>query len=393
MSPTLRLAARSRLGRGTLWQLSRFVGLLAACLLAREGRSADREPARERRLYVAVPGIRNYLEFGGHGVLVFDIDHDYRLLRRIPGAGKNEAGEPMNVKGIAACAATHRLYVATLTKLACYDLNTDALLWERSYEGGCDRLSLTPDGQSLVVPSLEKSFWNLVSGDTGEVLQRFDGFKAAHNTVVSLDGAFAYLADRSSPILAVVDIARRSVVRRVGPFGNFIRPFTINGRQTKAYVCVDGLLGFEVGDLNSGKVLHRVEVRGFAQGAVKRHGCPSHGVGLTPDEREVWVVDAANQRVHIFDNTGDLPRPVVSVALREQPGWVTFRLDGQHGWLSTGEVLDVKTHRLVTALTDEKGREVHSEKMVEVQFAAGRVVACGDQFGLGRIRSGVSPSH
>ncbi len=28
-----------------------------------------------------------------------------------------------------------------------------------------------------------------------------------------------------------------------------------------------------------------------------------NGIGLTPDEREVWVVDAANQRVHAFDNT------------------------------------------------------------------------------------------
>lgn len=340
----------------------------------------------ERRLYVATPGIRNYLEFGGHGVLVFDIDHDYRWVRRIPGAGRNEKGEPMNVKGIAACAATQRLYVTTLGKLACYDLTNDALLWERSYDGGCDRLAMTPDGRNLFVPSLEKSHWNLVAGADGDLRKRFDGFKAAHNTVVGLDGAFAYLADRSSPWLAVVDVTKSEVVRKVGPFGNFIRPFTINGRQTKAYVNVDDLLGFEVGDLQSGKVLQRVEVEGFAKGPVKRHGCPSHGVGLTPDEREVWVVDAANQRVHIFDNTGERPRQVASVALREQPGWVTFRLDGQHAWLSTGEVIDVTTRKIVARLADEKGGEVHSEKVVEVQVDQGRVVACGDQFGIGRVR-------
>jgi hypothetical protein len=42
---------------------------------------------------------------------------------------------------------------------------------------------------------------------------------------------------------------------------------------------VNELLGFEVGDLKDGRMLHRVEVAGFKQGVVKRHGCPSHGIG------------------------------------------------------------------------------------------------------------------
>lgn len=35
-------------------------------------------------LYVAEPGIRNYEEYGGVGLLVFDIDQDYKFVRRIP---------------------------------------------------------------------------------------------------------------------------------------------------------------------------------------------------------------------------------------------------------------------------------------------------------------------
>ena len=55
-------------------------------------------------------------------------------------------------------------------------------------------------------------------------------------------------------------------------------------------------------------------------GPVKRHGCPSHGIGLTPDEKELWVADAANQRVHIFDATVMPPRQVASITLRDEPG-------------------------------------------------------------------------
>ena len=35
-------------------------------------------------LYVASPGIRNYTQYGGVGILVFDIDQGFRFVRRIP---------------------------------------------------------------------------------------------------------------------------------------------------------------------------------------------------------------------------------------------------------------------------------------------------------------------
>jgi DNA-binding beta-propeller fold protein YncE len=130
-----------------------------------------------------------------------------------------------------------------------------------------------------------------------------------------------------------------------------------------------------------------VEVKGFKKGAVKRHGCPSHGVGLTPDEKEVWVCDAHNSNLHVFDATRMPPVQGKSIHLREQPGWVTFSLDGRYAYPSTGEVIDTKTKKIVARLTDEKKREVHSEKMVEIHFRDGVPVRVGDQFGLGRVLS------
>jgi DNA-binding beta-propeller fold protein YncE len=118
---------------------------------------------------------------------------------------------------------------------------------------------------------------------------------------------------------------------------------------------------------------------------VKRHGCPSHGIGLTPDEKEVWVVDAANQQVHVFDNTAEPPKQKESIRLREQPGWITFSLDGKLAYLSTGEAIDTATKKIVAALADEKGGEVHSEKMVEIHWRGGQPVMTGDQFGVGRV--------
>jgi DNA-binding beta-propeller fold protein YncE len=346
--------------------------------------AADKAPADGRYLYVVCPGIRDLLEFGGAGVLVFDIDHGHKFVRRIETPASREE-KPDNIKGVCASASTGRLYFTTRSKVYCLDLVTEKHVWEVAPPNGTDRMSITPDGKVIYVPSFEKDTWNVVDAATGKVTAEVVTNSGAHNTVVSRDGERMYLGGLKSPILFVADTRTNALVQKVGPFAGAIRPFTVNGARTRAYICVNELLGFEIGDLESGKKLHRVEVQGFSTGPVKRHGCPSHGIGLTPDEKEVWVVDAANQRVHVFDNTIDPPKQKESIALREQPGWVTFSLDGKFAYPSTGEVIDTATKKIVAALSDEKGREVHSEKMVEIQFKGGVPIATGDQFGVGRV--------
>jgi DNA-binding beta-propeller fold protein YncE len=336
-----------------------------------------------RLLYVVCPGIRDYPQFGGAGILAFDIDAGHKFVKRIATTAST-VPKPRNVKGVVASPATRKLHFTTPESLYCVDLVTGKTDWGKELPNGCDRLAATPDGKTLYVPSFEKDTWNVVDAAAGTVKAVIETKSGAHNTVVGLTGERAYLAGLRSPHLTVVDTRSNAVLAAVGPFAAPIRPFTVNGKQTRCFVNVNGLLGFEVGDLTTGKKLHRVEVPGFQQGVVKRHGCPSHGVGLTPDEREVWVVDAANERVHVFDATATPPKYVTSVKLREQPGWVTFGLDGKYAYPSTGEVIDTATKKIATALADEAGREVHSEKVVEIHFKGGVPVAAGDQFGLGR---------
>ena len=342
--------------------------------------------AEERFLYVAVPGIRAELQYGGHGILVFNMDHGHRFIRRIPTAGLDKKGQPLNVKGVCASVITKRLYISTTETLSCLDLLSEKVLWERPYEGGCDRMALAPDGKTMFLPSLEKGHWHLVDAMNGDVLKKIEPKSGAHNTIFGLNGEEAYLAGLKSPELTIVDTRTREVKGTVGPFGAFIRPFTVNGRQTLCFVNVNELLGFEIGDLKSGKFLHRIEVAGFSKGATKRHGCPCHGIGLTPDESEVWLADSFNRRLHIFDATVMPPKQKMSIALRDEPGWVTFSIDGQYAYPSTGDVIDPKTHKVLLGLRDEEGREVQSEKLLEIDFAGKDPVRAGDQFGLGRVR-------
>jgi hypothetical protein len=365
--------------------MTRTLRLLTAALLAALGLAAPSE-AVEHRLYVAEPGIRDYLEYGGHGLLVFDADHGHKFVKRIPTSGLDpKSGKPLNVKGVCASATTGKIHVSTTQQLMCLDLVTEKVLWEKRFEAGCDRMALSPDGKVIYLPSLEGPLWYVVDALTGAEIARIEPKSGAHNTIFGPDGREVYLAGLKSPLLTVADASSHTAARTVGPFSAAIRPFTINGAQTLVFVNVNERLGFEVGDLKTGKKLCQVDVAGYTKCPVKRHGCPSHGIGLTPDEKELWVVDGHNQAVHIFDATVMPPKQVETLKVRDEPGWVTFSIDGRLGYPSTGDIIDVATRKIIAGLTDERGTAVQSEKMLEIDFDDDRPIRAGNQFGVGRV--------
>jgi len=216
------------------------------------------EPATRHYLYVAVPGIRDYMGYGGHGLLVFDMDNNHQFVKRIETRGYHPNKKPSNVKGIAVSVPLNSIYISTLESLQRIDLSTGKIIWEKNIIDGCDRMSISPDGKVMYLPSLENKIWNVVDCQTGDVIKKIPGFIRAHNTVYGLSGNHVYLDDLASLWLKIADTKTHTVVGKVGPFGNFIRPFTVNGKETRAYVTVDSLLGFEVGDLKTGKKLDRV---------------------------------------------------------------------------------------------------------------------------------------
>ena len=72
------------------------------------------EPLTGHYLYVATPGIRDYLGYGGHGLLVFDIDNHHQFVKRIPTRGFHQDGRPSNVKGIDVSLPLNSVFITTL---------------------------------------------------------------------------------------------------------------------------------------------------------------------------------------------------------------------------------------------------------------------------------------
>jgi len=363
--------------------LSLMLALFATALAAVSVYAQD----ARRYIYAAVPGVSNDEEAGGIGILVFDAANGHKFVRRIPTweTYRREAIEP--IKGIAANAASSRIYVSTTRRLAAFDLTTDKIVWQKGYDADCcDRMAVSADGKTLYVPAFERPKWYVVDAASGNVITTIVTEGEAHNTIYSPNTGRVYLASLRTPTMAIADSRTNQVIKRVGPFSNQTRPFVINGKETLVYVNVNDLLGVAVGDLQTGKVLHEVSVPGFSKGKPRAHGTISHGVALTYDEKEIWVADGPNRHAHIFDATVMPPKYKVSIPLRSEPAWFTCSIDGKLIYPSSGEVIDIASRKTVATLEDEKGRHVETEKLLQIDFAGGRPVRAGDQFCFGQVR-------
>jgi hypothetical protein len=375
----------------------------------RGGRAPTAEPIRHL-LYIGTPGDNG--TDNQSGVIVLDADKNYSFVKRISyelPAARMPGGK---VSGIVASVPLQMLYVTQDGSMTAFDLATDKIVWrftgestpvERpngrtgsSLTGCCERPWLLPDGKTLVVGSHYNSWWYYIDGATGKVLSKLPTPEAnvSHNLAVSADGQLGILGSMSSPKLgkagiAVVDIPNRKVLRYM-TFSEMVRPLTINHDASLVYVNVNDLIGFEIGDIKTGKMLKRFELPGDDW---KGKGY-SHGIGMTPDESEIWVADPVHNAWQVWDNPPDGLNPVYNPSKIMKPtagvvhSWLTMSNDGKLAFIGDSSVFDVKTHKEIAVMKDEFGRRiVHTEKILHLGFRDGKLVENNNQFAIGDAKA------
>lgn len=349
------------------------------------GRSGFTRGGRELIL-VAVPG----------SIVVLDAKDHYKFVKRIVFQDLPASILPELVSDMMASPATNMVYVSTRGHIFALDLLTEKVVWQNTYEPGtcCERGQVTPDGLTLEVGSDLKDFHRVLDARTGKVkgiiqtpMSMFN-----HNMGMSADGKTVFDAPNGIT-MTVADLATMKAIKTI-TFDDHIRVFVLNHDASRVYANLNNLLGFEIADVSSGKIIKRIEVPGEMWKAKWAnpnlhffgHGAPMHGIALTPDESEIWIPDAINNQVLVYDNTGEWPVLVPEKTIKtEYPnGWITMGLDGQRAYMASGDVVDVKTHRVVGILRDEYGRYMDSEKMLDMEFdRSGHLVRTVNAFAQG----------
>ena len=341
-------------------------------------------------IYVTLPGsLERPIYPNGDGIVVLDAEHDYQFVKRIHLWDYAGSMSPEDISGVAASPATNMLYLSARGRLGALDLATDKMVWTTTIDGKCcERPQVSADGKTLIVGSNLQDYWYKLDAWTGKLLATIHapGSMGAHNLNLSADGKLAFMSPNGK-LLQIADIASAKVIQKI-QFPDNVRVQVLNKDSSKVYVNQNNFLGFIIADTHTGKILKTVEVTSvnwrpvWNQSPRPRvpHGCPSHGIAITQDGKEIWLSDALFKKIHIFTNTDD-PKEIASIDTPDGVFWMTFGIDGKLVYASSGDIIDVATRKIVGSTKSEFGTRMFSEKELDMQFLDGHLQRVSNQFG------------
>ncbi len=236
-------------------------------------------------------------------------------------------------------------------ELLWFDPFTDTVTRRMKIGPRPNQLACTPDGKIAYVPCDDASWW-VIDTEKGEVVTRIATGGRPHNTLCSPDGKRMYLGPKGSYHVLIADAAAHRLLGEI-PLSDAPRPIAISKDEKRLYANVDTLIGFEVADIPSRKVIHRVEAE--VPEELLRKASRSHGIGLRPGEKELWMCDVYHDRTYIFDLTTEPPRQLATIVMQGGGYWMTFSPDSKRCYIServgnTVAVLDTETRRTVARI-------------------------------------------
>lgn len=343
-------------------------------------------------LYVALPGsLERPIYPSGSGVVVLDANNHWAFVKRIHVWDYAGSQPPEDISGIAASPATNMLYLSARGRIAAIDLGTDKLLWSTTLDSYCcERPQVDSDGKTLVVGSNLQDYWYKLDARSGKLLAIFHAPESpnAHNLNLSADGKRVFMSP-NGPVLSIADEETAKIIRTIR-FPDHIRVQVVNKDSSKIYVNQNNFLGYMVANLNTGKILQKVEVtsvdwrpKWFTSPRPHiGHGCPSHGIALVRNGTEIWLDDGIFKKIHIFSNT-DTPKEIATIDTPNGSYWLMPGIYGKLVYASSGDIIDVATRKVVGHTKDEYGDLLFSEKELDMLFEDGHLQRVSNQFGNG----------
>jgi len=259
--------------------------------------------------------------------------------------------------GLVANAAGDRIFITIENlkgdtgELLWFDPATDKVTRRMNIGPRPNQLACTPDGKLVYIPCDDASWW-VVDTEKTEVITKIATGGRPHNTLSSSDGKRMYLGPKGSYHVLIADSVSHKLTGEI-PLSDAPRPIVLSKDEKRLYANVDTLIGFEVADIPSRKMIYRVEADVPAE--LLRKASRSHGIGLTPDQREIWMCDVYHDRTYVFDVTVEPPRQTATIGMQGGGYWMCFSPDGRRCYISerignTVAVTDTATHATVARI-------------------------------------------
>jgi YVTN family beta-propeller protein len=153
---------------------------------------------------------------------------------------------------------------------------------------------------------------------------------AVHNTYVTPDGHFVIAGSVAGKIITVIDAKNLEPSWEI-PFDLGVRPIAFetaaDGSTSRMFVQLSNFHGFAVVDFKTHKEVQRITLPTEPKGGDAHSGAPSHGIGVSPDGKSLWVNSSIAKGVFAY-SLPDL-KLLGNVPTGSTPDWVTFTPDGK----------------------------------------------------------------
>ena len=263
-----------------------------------------------------------------------------------------------------------RVYISNESEsiLDVVDRESAKVLKKVALSGRPNNLTITKDGTRILVGIREDP--GSVDVIDAKSLERTNSIPvdgSVHNIFVTPDGKYAVSGSIENKAATVIDLNTEKAAWEV-KFDRGVRPMAFeansDGSTRRIFVQLSTLNGFAVVDFASHKEVARIKLPeqpgGFGT-AEERLGTPSHGIGVTPDGKSLWVNSTVANAVFKYtlpdlQLVGYCPlptqQPAHHPAIGAVPEWITFTPDSQRVYDSNSaarsvSVIDAKTLKLV----------------------------------------------
>src|SRR5213078_3674117 len=161
-----------------------------------------------------------------------------------------------------------------------------------------------------------------------------------HNVYVTPDNKYVITGSIRTKVLTVIDLTSEKIAWEL-KLDEGVRPMTMekaaDGSTRRIFVQLSNLNGFAVVDFATRKEVDRIKLPDNGFGVQERRmDSPSHGMGVAPDNKTLWVTSIAANAVYAYSLPelkliGHVALPEIRVAgkkpISSVPNWVTFTPD------------------------------------------------------------------
>jgi len=264
-----------------------------------------------------------------------------------------------------------RVYVSNemTSTLDVFNQKTGALIKKVTLSNHPNNIAVAKDGRILVGIARGQGALDIIDPVKLEVVKTIPTHGRLHNIYTTADSRYVITGSVQTGVFTAIDLKTQTVAWE-HKFDHGVRPMTIesnpDGSAKRIFVQLAAFDGFAVLDFKTHEEVARIKLPDLKTGVDMdpgREDAPSHGIGVAPDGKTLWVTSIPQNAVFIYDLadlklTDHVKLPDLQLAGRRLGGavanWVTFTPNGKiyiaNSGLRSVTAIDMKAKKVVAVV-------------------------------------------